>query len=99
ITVLNDLAHKFRKERFKKGAIGFETVEVKFRLDEKGFPLEVVPKIRKDAHKLIEDFMLLANRKVAEYVHFMKKGEDKNTFVYRIHDHPNPEKLNALAIF
>jgi ribonuclease R len=99
IQVLNGLAHKLRKERFKKGAIGFETIEVKFRLDENGVPLEVVPKIRKDAHKLIEDFMLLANRKVAEYVYFMKKGEEKNTFVYRIHDHPNPDKINALAIF
>lgn len=99
ILTLNDLAHKLRKERFKMGAIGFETLEVKFKLDEKGVPLAVIPKIRKDAHKLIEDFMLLANRKVAEYVYFMKKGEEKNTFVYRIHDHPNVEKLNALAAF
>ncbi|HEY8400109.1 MAG TPA: ribonuclease R [Cytophagaceae bacterium] len=99
ILVLNQLAHKLREDRFKKGAIGFETVEVKFRLDEKGKPLEVVPKIRKDAHKLIEDFMLLANRKVAEYVRFMKKGKEKNTMVYRIHEHPSTEKLNALAIF
>jgi ribonuclease R len=99
IHVLNDLAHLLRKDRFKKGAIGFETVEVKFQLDEKGKPLAVVPKIRKDAHKLIEDFMLLANRKVAEFVHFMRKGKDKNTMVFRIHDHPNTDKLNALAIF
>jgi ribonuclease R len=99
IHILNDLAHKLRKERFKRGSIGFETVEVKFKLDEKGFPLAVIPKIRKDAHKLIEDFMLLANRKVAEYVYFMKKGKEKNTMVYRIHDHPSPEKLNALSNF
>jgi ribonuclease R len=99
IHILNDLAHKLRKERFKRGSIGFETVEVKFQLDEKGFPLAVIPKIRKDAHKLIEDFMLLANRKVAEYVYFMKKGKEKNTMVYRIHDHPSPEKLNSLSNF
>lgn len=96
---LNELAHKLRKDRFKKGAITFETVEVKFQLDEKGKPLAVIPKIRKDAHKLIEDFMLLANRKVAEFVHFMKKGKEKNTMVFRIHDHPNPDKISALAIF
>jgi ribonuclease R len=99
IHVLNDLAHKLRKDRFAKGAISFETVEVKFRLDEKGKPLEVVPKIRKDAHKLIEDFMLLANRKVAEYVYFKHKGEEKLTMVYRIHEHPDVEKLNALSAF
>ncbi|MFN3403490.1 MAG: ribonuclease R [Cytophagaceae bacterium] len=99
VLILDKLAKELRKDRFKKGAIAFETVEVKFKLDEKGKPLGVFPKVRKDAHKLIEDFMLLANRKVAEYVYFMKKGEEKNTFVYRIHDHPDPEKLNSLAIF
>lgn len=99
ILTLNKLAHALRKDRFKKGAIAFETVEVKFKLDEKGKPLAVVPKIRKDAHKLIEDFMLLANRKVAEYVRFMRKGKDKNTMVYRIHDYPDPDKINQLAVF
>src|SRR5690606_6595860 len=99
ILKLNELAHKLRKDRFKKGAITFKTVEVKFQLDEKGRPIAVIPKIRKDAHKLIEDFMLLANRKVAEFVHFMKKGKDKNTMVFRIHDHPDPDKINALSIF
>lgn len=99
ITTLNALAHIMRKDRFKRGAIGFETVEVRFKLDENGKPLAVVPKIRKDAHKLIEDFMLLANRKVAEYVTFMKKGKEKNTYVYRIHDHPNIDKLTSLAVF
>ncbi|MBX9852888.1 MAG: ribonuclease R [Cytophagaceae bacterium] len=96
---LNDLAHKLRRDRFKKGAIAFETVEVKFKMDEKGKPLAVIPKVRKDAHKLIEDFMLLANRKVAEFVHFMNNGKEKNTMVFRIHDHPNPEKISSLAIF
>jgi ribonuclease R len=99
LKTLNELALKLRKERFKKGAVNFETVEVKFKLDEKGKPLAVVPKIRKDAHKLIEEFMLLANRAVATYVFKMKKGEQKNTFVYRTHDLPDPEKVEDFARF
>jgi ribonuclease R len=99
LKTLNDLAHRLRKERFTKGAVNFETTEVKFKLDEKGKPLAVIPKIRKDAHKLIEEFMLLANKRVATYVHSMKKGEEKNTFVYRTHDLPNPEKVSDFAQF
>jgi ribonuclease R len=99
LTILNQLHHILRKERFKKGAVNFETTEVKFKLDEKGKPLAVVPKVRKDAHKLIEEFMLLANRAVATYVFKMKKGEDKNTFVYRTHDLPDQEKVEDFARF
>ncbi|MBL7873298.1 MAG: ribonuclease R [Cyclobacteriaceae bacterium] len=99
LKILNSLHHILRKERFKKGAVNFETTEVKFRLDEKGKPLEVVPKVRKDAHKLIEEFMLLANRSVATYIFKMKKGEEKNTFVYRTHDLPNEEKLADFSQF
>lgn len=99
LQLLNKIALKLRKDRFAKGAVNFETTEVKFRLDEKGKPLEVVPKVRKDAHKLIEEFMLLANKAVATYVFKMKKGEDRNTFVYRTHDHPNPEKVMDFAQF
>jgi len=99
IKILNKLHHVLRAERFKKGAVNFETTEVKFKLDEKGKPLAVVPKVRKDAHKLIEEFMLLANRAVATYVFKMKKGEEKNTFVYRTHDLPNEEKLADFAQF
>jgi ribonuclease R len=99
ILTLNNLAKKLKEYRFKKGAINFETVEVKFQLDENGKPLGVYPKVRKDAHKLIEEFMLLANKKVAEYVYNLKQGKVKNTYVYRTHDHPNPEKLNTFAIF
>lgn len=99
IKVLNDLAHKLRKERFSKGAVNFETTEVKFKLDEKGKPLAVIPKVRKDAHKLIEEFMLLANKQVATFVYNMKKGEEKNNFVYRIHDYPDPEKIKDFALF
>lgn len=99
LKILNELHHILRKERFKKGAVNFETTEVKFKLDERGKPLAVVPKIRKDAHKLIEEFMLLANRAVATYVFKMKKGEEKNTFVYRTHDLPDQEKVEDFARF
>ncbi len=99
LAILNDLAKKLRKERFAKGAVNFETTEVKFKLDEKGRPLAVVPKIRKDAHKLIEEFMLLANKYVATFVYNYKKGKEKNTFVYRIHDFPDPDKVKDFALF
>ena len=99
ITILNDLAKKLRKERFKKGAVNFETTEVKFKLDEKGKPLAVIPKVRKDAHKLIEEFMLLANKQVATYVYSYNKGKEKNTFVYRTHDFPDPDKVKDFAVF
>jgi len=99
IKILNGLHEILRKERFKKGAVNFETTEVKFKLDAQGKPLMVVPKVRKEAHKLIEEFMLLANRAVATYVYKMKKGEEKNTFVYRTHDFPNPEKVADFAVF
>lgn len=99
LTTLNDLAHKLRKERFQRGAVNFETTEVKFKLDPKGRPLAVVPKVRKDAHKLIEEFMLLANRAVATFVYKMGKGSERNTFVYRSHDLPDAEKVNDFAEF
>jgi ribonuclease R len=99
LTILNDLAHKLRKERFTRGAVNFETTEVKFKLDAKGHPLAVIPKVRKDAHKLIEEFMLLANKAVATYVHKMGKGGTHPTFIYRTHDLPNAEKVNDFAEF
>lgn len=99
IKILNSLHLILRKERFRKGAVNFETTEVKFKLDKDGKPLMVVPKVRKEAHKLIEEFMLLANRAVATFIFKMKKGEEKNTFVYRTHDYPNPEKVADFAVF
>ena len=99
LVTLNELALKLRVERFIRGAINFETTEVKFDLDEKGKPIGLKTKERKDAHKLIEEFMLLANKKVAEHVYKMKKGKAKNTFVYRTHDYPDVEKLNAFSVF
>ena len=99
LTKLNQLAKEIRRQRFAQGAINFETSEVKFRLDEEGNPLEVIPKVRVDAHKLIEEFMLLANRKVAEFVFGIKNRGQKNTFVYRTHDYPNAEKITDFAQF
>jgi ribonuclease R len=96
---LNKLAVILREARFKSGSIAFETTEVKFKLDEKGKPLSVYIKEYKDSNKLIEDFMLLANRKVAEFVGKKKKEETPKTFVYRVHDEPNPEKLNTFSQF
>ncbi|GAB3331621.1 ribonuclease R [Hymenobacter humi] len=99
INVLNDMAHKICAQRFKQGAITFETQEVKFRLDENGKPLGVYVKERKDAHKMIEEFMLLANRKVAEFVFNLKKTKPRFTMVYRTHDAPEPERLQTFALF
>jgi ribonuclease R len=99
ITLLNTIALKLREDRFRKGAISFETVEVKFKLDENGSPLAVYPKVRKDAHKLIEEFMLLANKKVAEFVYQRTKGEQKDTMVYRIHDSPDLDKMQTFSTF
>ncbi|EJL62928.1 ribonuclease R [Flavobacterium sp. CF136] len=89
---LDELAKILRKKRMANGAISFDKVEVKFNLDAEGEPEGVYFKISKDANHLIEEFMLLANRKVAEYI-----GKQKKTFVYRIHDEPNEDKLIAMA--
>ncbi len=99
ILALDSLAKKLRERRFAKGAIAFERTEVRFEIDEKGKPLSVYFKESKDANKLIEEFMLLANRTVAEHIGKVKKSEKAKTFVYRIHDLPDPEKLNNLSQF
>ncbi len=99
LQTLNGMAKKLRERRFGQGAVNFETTEVKFKLDENGKPLGVFPKVRKDAHKLIEEFMLMANRQVARFVYNKKKGEEKLTFVYRTHDYPDPEKIDTFANF
>jgi len=99
LILLNKLAKDLRKQRFAKGAVNFETTEVKFKLDSSGKPLAVIPKVRKDAHKLIEEFMLLANKQVATFIYNMKKGKDKNTFVYRIHDYPDQDRVQDFALF
>lgn len=100
ILLLDKLAKILRKERLKHGAIAFDRMEVKFNLNENNDPIGVYFKISKDANHLIEEFMLLANKKVSEYVSLTRKGEETgNTFVYRIHDDPDPTKLLALKDF
>lgn len=99
LQTLNDLAYKLREEKFKKGAIEFETEEVKFELDDLGKPVRVYKKERKDTHKLVEDFMLLANREVATHMHTAYKNNSRAAFVYRIHDAPDREKIVNLATF
>lgn len=112
VLLLNDLAQKLRKERFKHGAVAFEKMEVKFKLDEKGKPIGVYLKESKEANKLIEEFMLLANRSVAEHVgkiHHLSKGSKKKEgetlsatkrpFVYRVHDGPVQDRIQNFTKF
>lgn len=99
INVLNALATILRQKRFNKGSINFNSEEVKFKLDEKGKPIETYIKEQKEANHLVEEFMLLANRKVAELIGKPQDNKTPKTFVYRIHDEPNPEKLNTFVQF
>jgi len=99
ILQLNDLAKQLRERRFSNGAINFERYEVKFNLDENGKPLGVYFKESKEANHLIEEFMLLANKAVAEAIGRVPKGKKARTFVYRVHDVPDPEKLDTLNTF
>ena len=99
ILQLNALAKILRENRFKAGAINFDRYEVKFDIDEQGKPLGVYFKVSKEANKLIEEFMLLANRTVAEKIGRVPKGKKAKVLPYRIHDLPDPEKLDNLAQF
>lgn len=94
---LNSTAKILKQKRFDAGSISLETEEVKFKLDEYGVPIEVIRKVRFDAHKLVEEFMLLANVEVAKYIAGL--GESDHVGVYRIHDKPDSEKMHALSIF
>jgi len=99
IMVLHKLATILRDKRFKNGSINFGSEEVKFKLDENGKPLETFIKEQKESNHLIEEFMLLANKRVAESIGLPGKGKSPKTFVYRVHDEPNPEKLNTFVQF
>lgn len=99
ILLLDKLAKVFRNERFDAGAINFSSQEVRFQLDENGKPIGIVIKESKDAHKLVEEFMLLANRTIAEYVSRIKINQEPVPFPYRIHDKPDDEKLKPFAAF
>lgn len=100
LQLINGLAHKLRAQRFKKGAINFESPEVRFKLDEKGVPLEVYLKSRKDAHMLVEDFMLLANKRVGALIHGLhEKTGTQWPMVYRIHDEPDMDRVQSFSDF
>ncbi|MGZ2622798.1 ribonuclease R [Bacteroides fragilis] len=99
ILMLDTIAKALREKRFTAGAINFDRYEVKFEIDEKGKPISVYFKESKDANKLVEEFMLLANRTVAEKIGKAPKGKKPKVLPYRIHDLPDPEKLDNLAQF
>lgn len=98
LNILNRIAKKIAKERFKNGAIVLDQEEVKFELDKDGIPIKVFTKKRLDTHRMIEEYMLLANRRIAEKMSQKKKGGN-NIFLYRIHDTPNKEKMQDLSFF
>ncbi len=99
LLILNEMAQNLRGERFKNGAINFSSQEVRFKLDENGKPIGIVIKESKEAHKLIEEFMLLANRTVAEYVSGIVYKDAEVPFPYRVHDDPDPDKLKVFSLF
>lgn len=100
LQTLMDIGRILRKHRYEAGAIAFDQPEVRFELDPNGKPVRAYTKVRTETMLMIEDYMLLANRRVAEFVynHTKKQGKDA-AFVYRVHDVPNPEKIEELAIF
>lgn len=99
ILLFDKIAKILRGKRLKKGAMAIESEEVRFKLDETGFPESLVIKVSKDANKLIEEFMLLANRKVAEFIGKPNKNKDTIPFVYRVHDKPDPAKIQLFNLF
>jgi ribonuclease R len=99
VLILNDIAQRFRKKRFNHGAINFSSQEVRFKLDEKGDPIGIMIKESKEAHQLIEEFMLLANRTVAENISKIKVNGKPLPFPYRTHDDPDEAKLVPFAAF
>ena len=102
LDILNKIAKVLHKERFDNGALYLETEEVKFKLDENGVPVDVYVKVRGDTHKMIEEYMLLANEKVSEFITKEQEkvqGEGKSICVYRIHDNPDPERMHTLDLF
>ena len=99
LKLLDKIAKVMRKRRLKNGALSIESEEMRFRLGEKGFPEEVVIKTSKDAHKLVEEFMLLANRHVAMFLGKPNEHQPKSTCIYRVHDTPDPAKLDIFSVF
>jgi ribonuclease R len=99
ILAMHNLSQTLLKKRMREGSLDFETVETKFRFDEHGKPIEIMKKVRLDAHRLVEEFMLMANQVVATHIGLAKREENLKPFLYRIHDKPDPEKLQNFAEF
>ncbi len=101
LITLNTIAKELQKDKFHKGAIEFEQEEIRFKLDENGKPIGVYKKERLETHKLVEEYMLLANREVAKFIHdsIKSKGHRDTGSIYRIHDTPDPDKIADLALF
>lgn len=99
ILTLNRLAQLLRDERMAEGSVDFDRTEMEFELDEKGRPIAVRKKVSKEANKLIEEFMLLANQAVARFIHHLRDSNNPPAFVYRVHDRPDEERLHDLAEF
>lgn len=96
---MHDLSKTLTAKRMKEGAIDFESSETKFKFDEAGKPLEIVKKVRLDSHRLVEEFMLLANKIVATHIGLAKKEDHAKPFIYRVHDSPTPDRIKELAAF
>ena len=96
---MHALSKILTKKRMHEGSIDFESAEAKFRFDEKGMPTEIIKKARLDSHRLVEEFMLLANQAVATHVGFARKEENLKPFLYRVHDSPDPDRIRELAGF
>jgi ribonuclease R len=96
---MRTLSRILLEKRLREGGIDFETVETKFRFDADGYPLEIIKKVRLDSHRLVEEFMLLANQTVAKHIGVARHGDGRKPFIYRIHDLPDPDRLRDLSNF
>ncbi|MGD0338546.1 MAG: ribonuclease R [Bacteroidota bacterium] len=99
ILAMHRLSTMLTKKRMREGSIDFEAPEAQFRFDEDGYPVEIIKKTRLDSHRLIEEFMLLANKTAARHIGVTRSNENQNPFIYRVHDVPDPGKLKDLATF
>ncbi len=99
LSKMHQLSQVLMRKRFHEGSIDFETPEVKFQFDKQGKPIKILPKPRLDSHRLIEEFMLLANQTVAKHVGMVRREGDGKPLIYRVHDTPDPEKIRDLANF
>ncbi|HEY6952223.1 MAG TPA: ribonuclease R, partial [Bacteroidota bacterium] len=99
VRAMYKLSSVLTKKRMKEGSIDFESAETKFQFDENGKPSAIVKKVRLESHRLVEEFMLLANKVVAQHIGLARKEEHQKPFIYRIHDSPDPEKIRELSLF